>query len=150
MSGVLLKFVAVPARIQRAARSLLLSFWRLFMSDREALMRAEVACSIAREGISAPDGNALASRPGAAKPPLDLSQGHFATSHDYVDGDEVDVAKFGPFTLVVDYRQGRALKLLDRGALPDWLQRRRAKHEFDQKVERIIAGTGLVASWGRL
>lgn len=77
-------------------------------------------------------GDALAPRPGPAKPALDLSLGHFGTSNDVF---ELDLVSFGPYTVTLDY----GAMTVEVGFEPLSPCSRQVRRVAERKVARVVA-----------
>ncbi len=82
-------------------------------------------------------GDALAPRPGAAQPPLDLSLGHIGTIEEGEGPASLEVEDFGPFRVVFDPEAGRGAVYVDNTAFANRAERRAAERQFRKTLERV-------------
>jgi hypothetical protein len=87
-------------------------------------------------------GDAGEPRPGAAQPPLDLSQGHIGTIKGQSEA-AVEVAQFDGFRLVFDLRRGTGVIETDPAAFPSRQARRAAQREFLKTASRAAEGLNI-------
>lgn len=97
------------------------------------------------QAASATAGDALAPRPGPAKPALDLSLGHFGTSE---EDSSIQIEEFGPFKVVFDLRTRTGSVVTDASAFHSRQERRAAEREFFKVAARIGRETGFTISMG--
>ena len=84
---------------------------------------------------------ALAPRPGAAQPPLDLSLGHIGTTGEGNDRD-VEVLDFGAFRLVLNLKTGASQLFTDASAFANRAERRAAEKQFWRAANRVSRKSG--------